>query len=37
MVWRQNILPNYLGWRRAFEQYRKLAPETILNAALGNY
>jgi hypothetical protein len=29
-------LPNYLGWRRAFEQYRQLAPETLLNAALGN-
>jgi transposase-like protein len=30
-------LPNYLGWRRAFEQYRQLAPETLLNAALGNF
>jgi hypothetical protein len=30
-------LPNYLGWRRAFEQCRQLAPETILNAALGNF
>lgn len=30
-------LPNYLGWRRAFEQRRQLAPETLLNAALGNF
>lgn len=30
-------LPNYLGWRRAFEQHRQLAPETLLNAALGNF
>lgn len=30
-------LPNYLGWRRAFEQHRKLAPEIMLNAALGHF
>ena len=30
-------LPNYLGWRRAFEQYSKLTPEMLLNAALGNF
>lgn len=30
-------LPNYLGWRRAFEQHRQLSPETLLNAALGNF
>jgi hypothetical protein len=30
-------LSNYLGWRRAFEQYRQLAPETLFNAALGNF
>ena len=30
-------LPNYLGWRRAFEQHRQLAPETLLRAALGNF
>ena len=30
-------LPNYLGWRRAFEQNRQLTPETLLNAALGNF
>ena len=30
-------LPNYLGWRRAFEQHRKLTPETMLNTALGNF
>ena len=30
-------LPNYLGWRRAFEQHRQLAPETLLNLALGNF
>jgi hypothetical protein len=30
-------LPNYLGWRRAFEQHRQLAPETLLNAALRNF
>jgi hypothetical protein len=30
-------LPNYLGWRRAFEQHSQLTPETLLNAALGNF
>ncbi len=30
-------LPNYLGWRRAFEQHRTFTPETLLNAALGNF
>ena len=30
-------LPNHLGWRRAFEQRRQLAPETLLNLALGNF
>ncbi|MGZ8095745.1 MAG: IS1595 family transposase [Methylosarcina sp.] len=30
-------LPNYLGWRRAFEQHRQLVPETLLNAAIGNF
>jgi transposase-like protein len=32
-----HYLPNYLGWRRAFEQHRQIAPETLLNAALGNF
>jgi transposase-like protein len=32
-----HYLPNYLGWRRAFEQHRQLVPETLLNAALGNF
>jgi len=30
-------LPNYLGWRRAFEQHRQITPESLLNAALGNF
>ena len=30
-------LPNYLGWRRAFEQHSQLTPENLLNAALGNF
>ena len=30
-------LPNYLGWRRAFEQHRLLTPEMLLSAALGNF
>jgi transposase-like protein len=30
-------LPNYLGWRRAFEQHCQLTPENLLNAALGNF
>ena len=30
-------LPNYLGWRRAFEQHGQLTPERLLNAALGNF
>ena len=30
-------LPNYLGWRRTFEQYCQLAPETLLNATLVNF
>ncbi|WP_411725983.1 IS1595 family transposase [Methyloglobulus sp.] len=30
-------LPNYLGWRRAFEQHQPLTPEMLLNAALGNF
>ena len=30
-------LPNYLGWRRAFEQHSQPSPETLLNAALGNF
>lgn len=32
-----HYLPNYLGWRRAFEQHRQITPETLLNAALGNF
>jgi transposase-like protein len=32
-----HYLPNYLGWRRAFEQHRQLTPEMLLNAALGNF
>jgi transposase-like protein len=32
-----HYLPNYLGWRRAFEQRRQIEPETLLNAALGNF
>jgi hypothetical protein len=32
-----NYWSNYLGWRRAFEQRRQLAPETLRNAALGNF
>jgi transposase-like protein len=32
-----HYLPNYLGWRRAFEQHRQMEPETLLNAALGNF
>jgi transposase-like protein len=32
-----HYLPNYLGWRRAFEQHRQIEPETLLNAALGNF
>jgi len=32
-----HYLPNYLGWRRAFEQHRNLTPELLLNAALGNF
>ena len=32
-----HYLPNYLGWRRAFEQHHQLVPETLLNAALGNF
>lgn len=32
-----HYLPNYLGWRRAFEQHRQLIPELLLNAALGNF
>jgi transposase-like protein len=30
-------LPNYLGWRRAFEHHRQLSPEMLLNAAIGNF
>lgn len=30
-------LPNYLGWRRAFEQHSQITPEMLLNAALGNF
>ncbi len=30
-------LPNYLGWRRAFEKNIKIEPETLLYAALGNF
>lgn len=31
-------LPNYLGWRRAFEQHHHpLTPEMLLNTALGNF
>jgi transposase-like protein len=30
-------LPNYLGWRRAFEQHSQVTPEMLLNAALGNF
>jgi transposase-like protein len=32
-----HCLPNCLGWRRAFEQHRQITPETLLNAALGNF
>jgi transposase-like protein len=32
-----HYLPNYLGWRRAFEQHRQIEPETLLRAALGNF
>ncbi len=32
-----HYLPNYLGWRRAFEQHRQVTPESLLNAALGNF
>jgi transposase-like protein len=32
-----HYLPNYLGWRRAFEQHSQITPETLLNAALGNF
>ena len=30
-------LPNYLGWRWAFEQHREITSETLLSAALGNF
>ena len=30
-------LPNYLGWCRVMDQYRKLTPEMLLNSALGNF
>jgi transposase-like protein len=30
-------LPNYLGWRRTFEQHRQITSEMLLNAALGNF
>ncbi len=30
-------LPNYLGWQRTLDKHRKLSPETLLNAALGNF
>jgi len=32
-----HYLPNYLGWRRAFEQHPQLTPETLLNATLGKF
>jgi transposase-like protein len=32
-----HYLPNYLGWRRVFEQHRQISPEMLLNAALGNF
>lgn len=32
-----HYLPNYLGWRRAFEHHRQPTPELLLNAALGNF
>ncbi len=30
-------LPNYLGWRRAFEKHCQVKPEYLLNAALGDF
>jgi hypothetical protein len=30
-------LPHYLGWRRALEQHNPLTPESLLNAAMGNF
>jgi transposase-like protein len=30
-------LPHYLGWRGAFEKHRQVKPESLLNAALGNF
>ncbi len=30
-------LPNYLGWRRAFEMHTQVKPENLLNAALGDF
>lgn len=30
-------LPNYLGWRRAFEQYNSLTPERLLLSAIGDF
>jgi hypothetical protein len=32
-----HYLANYLGWRRILEQYSQPTPETLLNAALGNF
>ena len=32
-----HYLPNYLGWRRAFEQHPQMEPEILLNVALGNF
>jgi transposase-like protein len=32
-----HYLPNYLGLRWAFEQHRQITPETLLNAALGDF
>jgi len=30
-------LPDYLGWRRVFEQYHQFAPEMLSNAALRKF
>jgi transposase-like protein len=30
-------LPNYLGWRRAFEQFKDLTTEKLLHSAIGDF